>query len=200
MARNSKKSNNAKKSSIKKVFYLIIVIVLIIVAEHTIINNGDTADTKQSILNIILEFFEIDIDLNENTASQDNEVKNAENEAFEDNNTSEKNNIDNVIAMIKSSGSAAEAKERLMAAYNLTEVQAKAILDMKLSKLAKLEKEEIENEKNSLENEIKKLNTILENPIPELINIYNNLVNKYGDERRSTIIQVAAATKEEKEI
>lgn len=110
------------------------------------------------------------------------------------------NNIDDVIAMIKSSGSAAEAKERLMAAYNLTEVQAKAILDMKLSKLAKLEKEEIENEKNSLENEIKKLNTILENPIPELINIYNNLVNKYGDERRSTIIQVAAATKEEKEI
>lgn len=98
MARNSKKSNNAKKSSLKKVFYLIIVIVLIIVAEHTIINNGDTAKTKQSILNIILEFFEIDIDLNENTASQDNEVKNAENEAFEDNNTSEKNNIDKIEA------------------------------------------------------------------------------------------------------
>ena len=49
--------------------------------------------------------------------------------------------IDNVIKMIKSSESAAAAKTQLMAAYNLNEEQAKAILDMKLAKLAKLEKE-----------------------------------------------------------
>ena len=110
------------------------------------------------------------------------------------------NNIDDVIAMIKNSASAAVAKEKLMAAYDLSEVQAKAILDMKLSKLAKLEKEEIEEEKVELLTEINRLNTILENPIPELINIYNNIKNKYGDERLSKITQIAAATKEEKEI
>lgn len=109
------------------------------------------------------------------------------------------NNIDDVIAMIKGSSSAAAAKEKLMAAYNLTEVQAKAILDMKLSKLAKLEKEEIEKEKEDLTNEINRLKSILENPIPELINIYNNIKTKYGDKRLSTITQVAT-TKEEKEI
>ena len=110
------------------------------------------------------------------------------------------NNIDDVIAMIKGSSSAAVAKEKLMAAYNLTEVQAKAILDMKLSKLAKLEKEEIEKEKSELETEIKRLNLILEEPNVELIKIYNKLIEKYGDARKTTITQVAAATKEEKEI
>lgn len=109
------------------------------------------------------------------------------------------NNIDDVIAMIKGSSSAAAAKEKLMAAYNLTEAQAKAILDMKLSKLAKLEKEEIEKEKEDLTNEINRLKSILENPVPELINIYNNIKTKYGDKRLSTITQVAT-TKEEKEI
>ena len=48
--------------------------------------------------------------------------------------------------MIKSSESAATAKERLMAAYHLNEEQAKAILDMKLAKLAKLEKIELQKE------------------------------------------------------
>jgi DNA gyrase subunit A len=107
--------------------------------------------------------------------------------------------IDNVIALIKKSESAAVAKEMLMAAYNLNEAQAKAILDMKLSKLAKLEKIELENEKKELVNLLAKLNAILENPIPELINIFTTLKNTYGDARRTTITQVAI-TKEEKEI
>ena len=107
--------------------------------------------------------------------------------------------IDNVIAMIKSSESAAAAKERLMAAYNLTEVQAKAILDMKLAKLAKLEKVEIQKEKAELETELNRLKAIIANPIPTLIEIFEGLKKAYGDERRSTITQVAT-TKEEKEI
>ena len=107
--------------------------------------------------------------------------------------------IDNVIAMIKTSESAAAAKERLMAAYNLTEVQAKAILDMKLAKLAKLEKVEIQKEKTELEEELKRLNAIIANPIPTLIEIFEGLKKAYGDARRSTITQVAT-TKEEKEI
>ena len=107
--------------------------------------------------------------------------------------------IDNVIALIKASESAAAAKVSLMSKYHLSEVQAKAILDMKLAKLAKLEKVEIENEKKELETELARLNAIIANPIPELINIFNYIKKTYGDARRSTITQVAT-TKEEKEI
>lgn len=107
--------------------------------------------------------------------------------------------IDNVIVLIKASESAAAAKTSLMAKYKLSEVQAKAILDMKLAKLAKLEKVEIENEKKELETELARLNAIIANPIPELINVFNHIKKTYGDARRSTITQVAS-TKEEKEI
>ena len=107
--------------------------------------------------------------------------------------------IDNVIALIKKSENAGEAKLALMSQYNLSEAQAKAILDMKLAKLAKLEKIEIENEKADLEKELSRLNAIIENPIPEMINGFKDIKNKYGDARRTTIMQVAT-TKEEKEI
>ena len=107
--------------------------------------------------------------------------------------------IDNVIALIKKSESAAAAKVNLINQYNLSEVQAKAILDMKLAKLAKLEKVEIQEEKNNLVKELDHLNDILANPIPEMKNIYTEIEKNYGDERRSTITQVAI-TKEEKEI
>ena len=108
-------------------------------------------------------------------------------------------NIDNIIALIKKSESAAAAKTALMSQYGFSETQAKAILDMKLAKLAKLEKVEIENEKADLEVELARLSAILANPIPELITIFNELKKTYGDARRSTITQVAS-TKEEKEI
>ena len=107
--------------------------------------------------------------------------------------------IDNVIALIKKSESAAVAKTNLMAKYNLSEVQAKAILDMKLSRLARLEKIEIENEKNEKVLESKRLEGILANPTPELKKIFEEVKNEYGDTRRTTITQ-AAVTKEEKEI
>ena len=107
--------------------------------------------------------------------------------------------IDNIIILIKKSESAAAAKVALMSQYGFSEAQAKAILDMKLSKLAKLEKVEIENEKAELTVELARLNAILENPVPELINGFNGLKKAYGDARRSTITQVAS-TKEEKEI
>ena len=107
--------------------------------------------------------------------------------------------IDNVIALIKKSESATVAKTNLMAKYNLSEVQAKAILDMKLSRLARLEKIEIENEKNEKVLESKRLEGILANPTPELKRIFEEVKNEYGDARRTTITQ-AAVTKEEKEI
>ena len=107
--------------------------------------------------------------------------------------------IDNIIALIKKSESAATAKVALMEKYDFTDPQAKAILDMKLSKLAKLEKIEIEKEKAELEKELEKLNAILQNPIPEMHNIFNSVKKNYGDARRTNITQVAT-TKEEKEI
>ena len=107
--------------------------------------------------------------------------------------------IDNIISLIKKSESAAAAKVNLINQYNLSEAQAKAILDMKLAKLAKLEKVEIQEEKNNLVKELDHLNNILANPIPEMKNIYTEIEKNYGDERRSIITQVAI-TKEEKEI
>ena len=108
--------------------------------------------------------------------------------------------IDNVIKLIKASESAAAAKTALMTQYKLSEAQAKAILDMKLAKLAKLEKIEIENEKKDLINKADELNQILKNPVPKLTEIFGDIKKRYGDARRTTITQIAPETKEEKEI
>lgn len=108
--------------------------------------------------------------------------------------------IDNVIALIKKAESSATAKTALMAAYNLNEAQAKAILDIKLSRLAHLERLELEQEKKDLIVKVQELEAILKNPNPKLEENFQTIKVAYGDARRSTIIQVAAATKEEKEI
>lgn len=110
--------------------------------------------------------------------------------------------IDNIIAKIKSSESAAAAKEMLIKEYKMNELQAKSVLDMKLAKLAKLEKIEIQNEKTDLLNTIDKLNKFLTNrkeQTEELKNRLNNIVKKYGDDRRTELIQLEVS-KEEKEI
>ena len=109
-------------------------------------------------------------------------------------------NIDNVIALIKQSNSPSEAVSKLMTTYHLTEIQGKAIVDMKLSRLTKLEKIELETEKQEKVKEAERLESILKNPIPELERIFNEIKTKYGDSRRTTITQIAEETKEEKEI
>lgn len=107
--------------------------------------------------------------------------------------------IDNVITLIKKSESAAVARVTLMNKYALSEVQAKAILDMKLSKLAHMEKIELQNEKADLIREAERLSNILVNPVPELTRIFTEIKDVYGDNRRTTITQVVTS-KEEKEI
>ena len=109
-------------------------------------------------------------------------------------------NIDNVIALIKQSNSPSEAVSKLMTTYHLTEIQGKAIVDMKLSRLTKLEKIELETERQEKIKEAERLESILKNPIPELERIFNEIKSKYGDARRTTITQIAEETKEEKEI
>ena len=108
--------------------------------------------------------------------------------------------IDNIIALIKASASAAAAKEALKTKYGFTEPQAKAIVDMKLGKLAGLERVEIEDERKELIKLIETLNSILNNLEYELRLRLANLVEKYGDARRTELTQIADSTKEEKEI
>ena len=109
--------------------------------------------------------------------------------------------IDNIIALIKASESAAAAKVNLIAKYNFTENQAKAILAMRLSSLAKLEKVELNKEAEDLNNKIFMLHQILDSR-DEQIGILKvrlqGLVNKYGDARRTELAQIEV-TKEEKE-
>lgn len=109
--------------------------------------------------------------------------------------------IDNIIALIKSSESAAAAKINLISKYNFTENQAKAILAMRLSSLAKLEKIELEKEAKDLKDKIFMLHQILDNR-DEQIGILKvrlqGLVNKYGDARRTELAQIEE-NKDEKE-
>ena len=109
--------------------------------------------------------------------------------------------IDNIIALIKASESAAAAKVNLIAKYSFTENQAKAILAMRLSSLAKLEKVELNKEAEDLNNKIFMLHQILDSR-DEQIGILKvrlqGLVNKYGDVRRTELAQIET-TKEEKE-
>lgn len=109
--------------------------------------------------------------------------------------------IDNVIALIKASQSSAKAKDALMEKYGFNEEQAKAIIDMKLGKLAGLERIEIENERAELIETIKQLNLILQHPLVELRKRLEAIVKKYGDARRTELTQIdEPKTKEEKEI
>ena len=107
--------------------------------------------------------------------------------------------IDNIIQLIKKSESAVKAKENLISKYVFTELQAKAILDMKLSKLANLEKIEIQNEYNEKIAEMITLSAIIKDPVPALTNLFDEIKQKFGDERRTKITQVSES-KEEKEI
>lgn len=106
--------------------------------------------------------------------------------------------IDNIVALIRSSKSAAAAKVALQDKYNFSEEQAKAIVDMKLGKLAGLEKMEIEQEKAELDNTINEIQTIL-NSHDKLIEVLqkrlNNIVTKYGDSRKTELTQVAIEKK-----
>ncbi|MEE3324381.1 MAG: DNA topoisomerase (ATP-hydrolyzing) [Methanosphaera sp.] len=101
--------------------------------------------------------------------------------------------IDNIIALIKSSENAAAAKENLIKKYQFTENQAKAILAMRLSSLAKLEKVELEQEAKELENKIKDLKDILANENRQkdiLKSRLADLVKKYGDARRTELTHI----------
>ncbi|MBD5395963.1 MAG: DNA gyrase subunit A [Lachnospiraceae bacterium] len=99
-------------------------------------------------------------------------------------------NIDEVIQIIRSSQNTQAAKERLMDRFNLTDVQAQAIVDMRLRTLTGLEREKLENEHKELIAKIAELKAILADEKLLLGVIRTEIIeisNKYGDERRSMI-------------
>ena len=108
--------------------------------------------------------------------------------------------IDNIVNLIKKSASAVVAKTSLMEVYKFTEPQAKAIVDMKLGRLAGLEKMELQNESAELADAIRKFESIILDPITELRKRLSEIVKKYGDDRRTELTQIADVSKEDKEI
>jgi DNA gyrase subunit A len=99
--------------------------------------------------------------------------------------------IDEVIALIRASASASEAQGGLMTLLEIDEIQARAILDMQLRKLAALERQELVNERDELEAKIADYESILASPERQRQIIGDELgeiVAKYGDERRTEII------------
>lgn len=102
-------------------------------------------------------------------------------------------NIDSVIALIKKSSSANEAKDNLMKKYSLTEIQSQAILDMRLQKLARLEHNKIREEHKALLEQIKKYKFILGSEA-EILRIIREeqeyMIQTYGDDRKTEILDV----------
>ena len=99
-------------------------------------------------------------------------------------------NIDEVIALIKASANADEARNKLISTFELTEIQAKAIVEMRLRQLTGLEQDKLRTEYDELMNTIADLKDILDKKDRRMEIIKNELFevkNKYGDERRSSI-------------
>ena len=99
-------------------------------------------------------------------------------------------NIDEVIHIIRSSKNVAEAKEKLIQSFGLTDVQAQAIVDMRLRALTGLEREKLEGEYAELESKIAELKAILGDE-KRLLGVIRDEItvirNKYGDDRRTSI-------------
>jgi len=99
-------------------------------------------------------------------------------------------NIDEVIALIKASTNAEEARQKLIAKFSLSEVQAKAIVEMRLRQLTGLEQDKLRAEYDELLSTIEDLKDILDNKDRRMGIIKtetNHVVEKYGDDRRSEI-------------
>jgi DNA gyrase subunit A len=101
-------------------------------------------------------------------------------------------NIDEIIALIKKSRDVETAKNGLMRKFKLSEIQAKAILDMRLQRLTGLERKKVEQEYRETIKTIERLKAILKSKQLQMEIIREELVEvkrKYGDERRTEIVK-----------
>ncbi len=100
--------------------------------------------------------------------------------------------LDDVIETIRRADDADDALHKLVSRFNLTEIQARAILDMQLRRLAALERQKIEDEYRQVQDRIAYLEDLLRSPQKVLQLIKDDLTQmaeKYGDPRRTRIIQ-----------
>ncbi len=103
-------------------------------------------------------------------------------------------NLDEVIALIRASMTPEEAKNGLITQFGLSDIQARAILDMRLQKLTGLERDKIKKDYEELQELITRLKTILESFEMRMDIIRDELIRikeQYSDERRSEIIYTA---------
>lgn len=101
--------------------------------------------------------------------------------------------IDEVVKTIKSAPSTAAASKELQSKFLLDEEQAKAVLDMKLSRLANLEVKKLEDEREKLKKEADNIHAILENEDlfnNELIRGWREVAQRFGDARRTRILNI----------
>ncbi|OEU48126.1 MAG: DNA gyrase subunit A [Desulfobulbaceae bacterium S3730MH12] len=101
------------------------------------------------------------------------------------------NNLDEVVELIKGARNPPEAKERLISRFDLSEIQAQTILDMRLQRLTGLEREKIAREYDEIIKEIKRLKTLLADESLIMRLISEELVEikeAFGDDRRTEII------------
>ncbi len=103
------------------------------------------------------------------------------------------NNLDDVVQLIRNSASPQEAKTELIARFDLSEIQAQTILDMRLQRLTGLEREKIVKEYEEIKKEIERLKEILGSDIL-IMNIvkeeFNDIKEGYGDDRRTEILDI----------
>jgi DNA gyrase subunit A len=111
-------------------------------------------------------------------------------------------NIDEVVALIKTAASPDDARVKLIARFSLSEIQAQAILEMRLSRLTGLERDKIDAELAELRITIADLADILQSLERRMSIIKNELIdikNRFGDARRTTIIEASGETEIEME-
>ncbi len=100
-------------------------------------------------------------------------------------------NIDEVIKIIRGSISPKEAKAKLIARFTLSDVQAQAILDIRLARLTALEIEALQKETAFIQETIKRLEAILQSPallIKVIVHELTEIRDKYGDPRRTKVL------------
>lgn len=100
-------------------------------------------------------------------------------------------NIDEVISIIRAAQTPDEAREKLMARFNLSDLQSRAIIDMRLRSLTGLERDKVKDEHAELMRKIDYYNSVLQDEVLQMKIIRDELLEikeKYGDERRTKIV------------
>ena len=109
-------------------------------------------------------------------------------------------NIDEVVSIIRASSNPAEASQKLIDRFSFNEEETKAILAMKLSSLTKIDSIKLNNEREELLKKIEELRYLLNTPsaIDEiLISILKEVADKFGDERRTKVINLVEKDNDE---